>query len=454
MRHSVSRSIAGASLLVALCAAAATRPHYGGTLRIEMRAAPVAIDPAQADAARLTPLLFDTLVVLDDSGAPQPSLARGWQSLNAGKRWQLPLRPDVKLADGTPLTPAKVAASLAAANPSWRVSAQDDAVLLDFDTAHSHLPAELARPRNAIVVRVDGKLLGTGPYRLAEFQRGQRAVFVANDDYWGGRPFLDSIQVEMGRAYRDQTIDLDAGKADVVEIAPEQARRSMQEGRRVEMSSPMELVALQFMPSGAATEDIHLRQTIAFAMDRVALNNGLLQRQGEPAGALLPQWLSGYAFLFPITADLARARESRPLSYSGLKLTYDASDPFVRIIAERVALNARDAGLIIQVVPNWQNADAQIVRVRVDSADAAAALVGLASVLGTADLTAVTSAGTPEALYAAERTILDDYRVVPLVHVPDVYALGPRVRNWDELRAGGWPLHAVWLDEQSQKAQP
>ena len=175
-----------------------------------------------------------------------------------------------------------------------------------------HLPAELARPHNAIVVRgANGALLGTGPYRLTEFQPGRRAVLAVNDDYWGGRAFLDSIQVEMGRAYRDQLLDLDTGRTDVIEIAPEQARRALQEGRRVELSSPIELLALQFPAGRPATEDVHLRQAVALAVDRVALNNGLLQHQGEPAGALLPQWLSGYAFLFPATADLARAREAR-----------------------------------------------------------------------------------------------------------------------------------------------
>ncbi len=452
-------------MLLALCAAGATRPGYGGRLRIEMRSAPVSLEPAQADAARLIPLLFDTLVVLDDSGAPEPALARGWQARNDNRRWQLPLRPDVKLADGTALTSAKAAASLTAANPGWHVTAQDDAVLVDFDAPHPHLPAELARARNAVAVRgADGKLLGTGPFRVAEFQLGKRAVLVANDDYWGGRPFLDSIEAVMGRAYRDQMIDLDAGAADVIEIAPEQARRAMQEGRRVELSSPIELVALQFTDGRA--DDVHLRQSIALAIDRVALNNGLLQRQGEPAGALLPQWISGYAFLFPATADLARAREMRPSSYSGLTIGYDLGDTLARDVAARVAVNAQDAGLLVKVAAGALNGGARIVRVKLDSPDPAAALIRVAGCplfcdpLGArvADRAPaeqnVASASSPEGLYAAERALLDNYRLVPLVHIPEVYALGARVRDWDEPRAGGWPLGGVWLDQQARKDQP
>ena len=37
---------------------------------------------------------------------------------------------------------------------------------------------------------------------------------------------------------------------------------------------------------------------LALAGDRSASHAVLFQRQGEISGALLPQWLSGYAFLF------------------------------------------------------------------------------------------------------------------------------------------------------------
>ena len=64
-------------LLAALSApavcGAATRPRYGGTLRVEMRAAPAALDPATAGAGPLRALVFETLVHLDEAGAPQPA---------------------------------------------------------------------------------------------------------------------------------------------------------------------------------------------------------------------------------------------------------------------------------------------------------------------------------------------------------------------------------------------
>jgi ABC-type transport system substrate-binding protein len=69
-----------------LVASAATRPHYGGTLRVAIRAALSSLDPAdsgQPDSVarrEISRLIFETLVSLDGRGRPQPALATSWQA--------------------------------------------------------------------------------------------------------------------------------------------------------------------------------------------------------------------------------------------------------------------------------------------------------------------------------------------------------------------------------------
>ena len=73
---------------------AATRPHYGGTLRVALRIAPMSLDPATGNpydgvaARNLSYLIFDRLVTLDDRGFPQPALATSWQAEPGGQRWR------------------------------------------------------------------------------------------------------------------------------------------------------------------------------------------------------------------------------------------------------------------------------------------------------------------------------------------------------------------------------
>jgi hypothetical protein len=54
----------------------------------------------------------------------------------------------------------------------------------------------------------------------------------------------------------------------------------------------------------------------------------------------------------------------------------------------------------------------------------------------------------PQQIYDAERAIVNAYRVVPLVWLPQVYGLGPRVRDWRTPAPGeGWPFADVWLGD-------
>lgn len=457
MRHTVCRSLAAISLALAAGAArAATRPRYGGSLRVEVRASLDSLDPAKEDATEaarsarrnLAPLLFDKLVALGGDGAPQPCLARAWDHSADFKRWQFWLRPAVKLSDGSVLTVAEVAASLAGANKGWRVSAAGDSVVIESELPQPNLPAELARTRNAIVVRNGSQLAGTGPFRIAEWQPGKRLLLRANEEYWDGRPYLDQVEIAFGQPLRAQALDLTLGRADVAEIAPEQARRALADtennpGPRVAVSSPDQLLALVF----ARPAEDRLREALALSIDRIALANVILQRGGDAASSLLPQWISGYAFLFSGARDIIRARQLRDQSLPSraLALVYDPADPLARAVAERVAVNARDAGIAVQTLgQDSATADLRLVRLPLASPDPATALLALAGILDPGDAPHFAAAAAPEELYAAERDLLQAFRVIPLLHIVEAYGLSPRVRDWTEPRQGGWPLLRVW----------
>src|SRR5713101_1114497 len=240
MRRTALRSVAASSAGFALLLAAAQlhsarRPRYGGTLRIEMQAAVSSLDRAESSASapkeKLMALVFDTLTRLDDSGRPQPALAASWSSSADGKSWNFALRSGVKFHDGTGLSETEVESVLQSARPDWHVSSANaeygknssHSISIDLQTPQPDLPTQLASSRYSIFRRgADGSLIGTGPFKIAEWQPGKRAVFSAFEDNWEGRPFLDSIELQMGRAPRDQLIDLEVGKADLVEVPPQQ----------------------------------------------------------------------------------------------------------------------------------------------------------------------------------------------------------------------------------------
>jgi len=287
-----------------------------------------------------------------------------------------------------------------------------------------------------------GPTIGTlnRAFTIQRWEAGRRATFTANDDAPGGRPFLDGVEIELGRPLRDQAIDLTVGKADVVELGPAEMRRVA--GQRVWSSLPVRLVALSF---GPRVEDARVREALGLAVDRAAIHSVLLQSQGEITGALLPQWLSGLAFLFPTARDIARARSlvmDVPSSARTIRLGFD--DPQWQTVASRIALNARDAGISVTLVQPKAPADARLVEVRIESAESAKALAAVAAFLGLGE---PARAETPESLALAERALLEGFRVIPLFHLPYVYGVGPRVQGGPGITPlGEWQFENLWIE--------
>jgi hypothetical protein len=278
-------------------------------------------------------------------------------------------------------------------------------------------------------------------FSITRWEAGRRAVYAADENAPGGRPFADEVQVEMARPPRAQTIDLDVGKADLIEIPPGEARRQAA-GRRTWVSQPVRVLLLEF---GARVEDARAREALSLAVDRAAIFNVLLQKQGEVSGALLPQWLSGYAFVFNATSDAARARElAAAIPAPARSFSIGVDDAALRPIAERIALNAHDAGLAVSLAAQAGAADVRLIEVRISTADPARALAGIAAML---NLAAPPRTDSAAALYDAERALLDGFRVVPLFHLSDVYGVAARVRGGPGISPlGEWRFANLWLE--------
>jgi peptide/nickel transport system substrate-binding protein len=389
--------------------------------------------------------MFDTLVTSDENGRLQPSLATSWQVAPAKQRWQFRLRRGVKFHDGTPLTAEIAAASLRNANPSWTVTVEAESVVIEQDSADPDLPAELALARNAIVRRnADGTTSGTGPFHIVDWQAGKKLTLAAEEACWHGRPYLDGIEIEMGRNYHDQMMSLDLGKADLAEVPAEQVHRAALEGRGLVSSFPVELLALVFARDASAPEEKLLREALAFSVERGSIRSVLLQGMGRPAGGVLPDWISGYGFVFPTDADLTRARHAREQVHTipAWTLGYDGTDGLARLLAERIALNAKDAGLSVQPT-SAAVTDVRLVRISLASADAWIALTQMGALVGFS--VARKNDGAAEDLYNAEQSLLTTQRIIPLFHLPASYAAAANLKDWTVRPDGTWNLADAWL---------
>jgi hypothetical protein len=482
---------------------AATHPLRGGTLRVELRVTSVSLDPREwkvgtldfATAEKLGALVFDRLVALDNYGRFQPQLATEWSHDAAFKRWQFTIRPGVKFSDGSALTATDVVAALQPLLPgTQQILALGSSVVLQSNAPIPDLLEELASGRYFVYrVQPDGTLLGTGPFFVSESKERSNRVqksaaaeqvpnaatarsegkfthlhFRSNEETWSGRPFLDAVDVTLGIPALRQLFDLQLGKADLVELSPDLVRRAMQENLRVWASAPVTLYGLRFNETQTAPADAKLREAVSLSLDRQTMANVLLQKQAEPAAALLPQWLSGYAFLFTMETNIDRAKQIRATLPANLAtgkapllLSVDAPGDLPKLLGERVAVNVRQAAILVQVVSRLPLHPA--VTTTATSGDSVPNLhlfawhySALSSRVELESFVAAFTAGDaaenvvassdPEQLYAREKKLLEDRRVLPLVALPEYVGVGPNVRDWMPARWGEWHLADVWLD--------
>ena len=432
-RFAISCMIAG----MAVSAAGRTRPHYGGTLHVE-----TAGDAWDRENGLARRLVYNGLTQVSATGAVEPALAVTWESDNDNHRWQFRLRTGVHFHDGTPLTSTAVVASLTAsctADCPWTaVRAAGALVVFTGESPMPNLPALLSADQFLIVLTgtVDGKTpgnsIGTGEFQVSGFNNGALSL-TANENCWSGRPFADAIEIRVHRPVREQWLDLTMGRADVVEVPPDMLRQAQQGKLNVLMSGPLTLLALEVTDAGALA-NARLRGAIAAAVDRSALYNVIFQKQGAITASLLPQQLTGYSFLFSGDRDLNKAHELRGGLATGTLTLSTSDDGAMQLAAQRIALNLREAGFNVQVVSS-QHADLRLREFEIALESPAAALE---QVLRSAGKDAPVLAESPSAAYEAERTALEQKKLVPLLDLPRAFAYGARVRDL-HLRADGMP---------------
>ncbi len=502
MRFIALRWFAGGKRLAALLALfvfamgafASTKPHYGGVLRVEFLASSTTVDPRAWKAGsrefatneRLAALVFDRLVTLDNYGRFVPQLATEWSHDAPSRRWQFTIRPEVKFSDGTALTAADVAAAFTPLLPEdLKISVTGNSVVFQSVESRPDLLELLASGR-FFVFRVlpDGTLVGTGAFKLEEAAKGskpavdssspgqastQRFRFTANESCWAGRPFLDAIEISLGVQPLRALFDLQVGKAEIVELAPDIVRRANQSNVRVWASSPLTLYALRFDDTQPQAANEKLREALSLSLDRVTMAGVLLQKQAEPAAALLPQWLSGYAFLFRAETNVEQAKELRvslPANVAGgsspLRLQTDVAGDLPRLLAERVVVNARQTGISVQAFSKTRDSNARaadspelhLFAWRISSLSPGEELRSLAKAQH-AEEAKEANPHDPDRRYAWERKILEERKLMPLVALPDFAGLAPTVRDWQPGPWGEWRLADVWLEPApAQKAAP
>jgi dipeptide transport system substrate-binding protein len=154
------------------------------------------------------------------------------------------------------------------------------------------------------------KPVGSGPYRLAEYQRDARIVLEANAQYWGGPPPIGRVTIEVVKDPTARVAAIEAGRVDITkQIAVREALRlDHVPGTSGRVQPITDIVIIQIGNRGAFT-DANVRLAAHHAIDKEAISKAFFNGVAKPISVLAPPGTPGDVpgFTFPYSVDEAKS---------------------------------------------------------------------------------------------------------------------------------------------------
>ncbi|MGB9133273.1 MAG: ABC transporter substrate-binding protein [Methanosarcina sp.] len=254
------------------------------------------------------PLVQSTLFKSADDGSIINDLATGYSVNPDGKTWTVNIRDDVKFTDGKKLTAEDVAFTF---NTAIGSNSELDMSNLEKATAINDTAVEfkLKDPQSSFIWRLryvgivpehvykketyGSNPIGSGPYKLIQWDKGQQAIFELNENYYGKKPFFKKITM----LFLDKETGFAAaksGEVDIAEIDISHANQtvdgynlmSLPSSRALGVSFPIQYKtgekSIQGDPIGNnVTADIAIRKALNAGIDRKAILQGVLYGKGD-----------------------------------------------------------------------------------------------------------------------------------------------------------------------------
>jgi peptide/nickel transport system substrate-binding protein len=371
-------------------------PALADDLHLALAIEPDSIDPHVHNFGgnkAFAPNLFDTLTTIDAFGRLTLRLATGWTQID-DTTWDITLRTDVAFSDGTEFTADDVAFTL------HRVTTVPTTVADFSEYVKGIARVEVVSPHElrlitrgpfpllpeymasiAMVSRTHAEnattadfntgvaAIGTGPYRLVSWARGDRLMMQRNERYWGARPSWNTVIFRYVKNASARLATLLAGDADLIDTVSVQDVDRLRADKRYTVVSGLssDIVGFVFdkrdQPSPKITgndgqplpsnpfHDVRVRAAVDLAIDREAIRDRVMNGQSAPDNQLMRQGQYGYdPDLPPIRFDPLEARHLLAVAGypSGFRLTMDCqNDRFVNdaAICQAIAQMLTHAGI-------------------------------------------------------------------------------------------------------------
>ncbi|KAB3527261.1 peptide ABC transporter substrate-binding protein [Alkaliphilus serpentinus] len=258
---------------------------------------------------QLHKLIYQGLLKFNDKVDLEGVLAEKWEVSQDGQSIDFTLRKDVKWHDGEAFTAEDVIFTFDAikgnidkiSNPSvYNISIkhisdikilQENVLRVTFTRPFSNglevmtfpiLPKHLFEEKDLkLMLSEDFPLIGTGPYKLKDYQKMRAITLMKNQEYWGAKPYINEIQVSI---VPDRAAQLSIFENEEIHVAEP---TTLDWGKYVDhkdirvfeyASNKYEFIGFNFR--NPVLQDINIRRAIAYGIDRHKLISNVYMGHG------------------------------------------------------------------------------------------------------------------------------------------------------------------------------
>ncbi|MEO8740163.1 MAG: ABC transporter substrate-binding protein [Casimicrobiaceae bacterium] len=327
-----------AMLVTALAAAVVPSSANATDLTIGIGADVTAIDPHFHNVTpnnNVAAHIFDYLVLRDERQKPIPGLAESWKTIDP-LTWEFKLRKGVKFHDGSDFTAADVVASIervpvvpnspsafTAYTKQIKEMVVVDPYTIRFKTSTPYplMPSDMTQV--AIISKQAAKAstedfnsgkaaIGTGPYKVMRYAKGDRIELARYEGYWGGKTPWEKVTLRLLPNDASRVAALLSGDVQAIEYVPTADVAKIKSDRKLNvytviadrliylhMDSDREVSPFvtdrdgKLLPRNPL-KDARVRKAISKAINRPAIVEKVMEGQAVASGQLLAEGMFGY----------------------------------------------------------------------------------------------------------------------------------------------------------------
>ena len=275
-------------------------------------------DPTIGWGQTTRPIFQSTLLKYDKDFNIINDAALNYKISEDGLKWTVKLRDSIQFSDGKPLTADDVLFTFETAKNSGSVVDLTNLKEVNKIDSHTiqftlfkrnytfihHLLTLGIVPKHAYSDSYGANPIGSGPYQLVQWDKGEQLIVKANPYYYGKKPYFKKL-VFLFLSEDAAFAAAKSGQVDFASVSPTLAGKKIDGMELVNLKSVDNRgVSLPFIPNEGktsngnavgnnVTSDIAIRKAMNVGVDRKALVTSILKGYGTPAYSIadgLPWW--------------------------------------------------------------------------------------------------------------------------------------------------------------------